>query len=465
MIARWVRGSGPAVAGRRRSRALLVAVWAIGGSTIGGCSTASPSPAPEAGMAGPDAGLDAGGTGGAAAGGNGGAAADGSAGTAADGSAGAAAGGTGAAAAGGTGAAAAGGTGAAAAGGAAGTAAGGNGGAGGSAGGAGGAGASIADGGIVLPSPWPGDNTVVIQDSLDQFPSNLSGFSYEPASGGQPDILWAIDNGPSTLYRLLFDGSTWNSSTTDGWGAGKSLHFPDGTGDPDSEGVTRAEFTSPAIYVSIERDNDAGKISRLSVLRYDTSTADSVLTATAEWNLTADLPVSDPNLGLEAITWVPDSALVAGRFYDESAGAPYDPTLYANHGTGLFFVGLESNGSIYGYALDQDSGGFQRVATIVSGQISIMDLSFDRDVGDLWAYCDNTCGNIASVFGFGGDGRLQLRRVYERPTGLPDSNNEGIGIAPESECAGGLKSFYWADDDDLNGHAIRRGDIPCGSLF
>jgi hypothetical protein len=94
-----------------------------------------------------------------------------------------------------------------------------------------------------------------------------------------------------------------------------------------------------------------------------------------------------------------------------------------------------------------------------------MDLSFDRDVGDLWAYCDDTCGNIASVFGFGGDGRLQLRRIYEPPTGLPDSNNEGIAIAPEAECVGGLKSFYWSDDADLNGHAIRRGDIPCGSLF
>jgi hypothetical protein len=70
------------------------------------------------------------------------------------------------------------------------------------------------------------------------------------------------------------------------------------------------------------------------------------------------------------------------------------------------------------------------------------------------------------VFGFGGDGRrLQLRRIYEPPAGLPDSNNEGIAIAPEAECAGRLKSFYWSDDADLNGHAIRRGDIPCGSLF
>jgi hypothetical protein len=424
-------GSRAGIAARR----LLIAVWTIGGSAIGGgaivaCSSANDvSTTPDVGIARQDAALDA--TAGGA-GGNGGAATGGSLGGVGDsGTAGARASGTA-----GTGAP-----------------------------GTAGTGAPVADAGIVTPLPWPGESTVATQDGLDQFPSNLSGLSYEPASAGQPVILWAVDNGPSTLYRLLFDGSTWSSSATNGWGAGKSLHFPDGTGDPDSEGVTRAELTSPAIYVSIERDNDNNELSRLSVLRYDTSATGSDLTATNEWNLTADLPVSDPNLGLEAITWVPDSALAAGHFFDESAGALYDPTLYPKHGTGIFFVGLESNGSIYGYALDQVGDGFQRVATVVSGQISITDLSFDRDVGDLWAYCDKACGNIASVFGFGADGRLQLRRIYEPPAGLPASSNEGIGIAPESECAGGLKSFYWSDDADIDGHAIRRGDIPCGRLF
>ena len=28
----------------------------------------------------------------------------------------------------------------------------------------------------------------------------------------------------------------------------------------------------------------------------------------------------------------------------------------------------------------------------------------------------------------------------------------------------GFKSFFWADDDDLGGHAIYRGSIPCGPL-
>jgi hypothetical protein len=157
--------------------------------------------------------------------------------------------------------------------------------------------------------------------------------------------------------------------------------------------------------------------------------------------------------------------LVARGFLDESTGAAYDPTRYSGHGTGLFFVGLESNGFVYAYALDHVGGGFQRIATISSGQVSIMDLAFDRDIGDLWGYCDNTCGNKATVFGIGSDGRFQIRAVYNHPSTLPDSNNEGITFAPEAECLNGKKAFYWADDDDLYGHAIRRGDINCGPLF
>src|SRR5581483_6558629 len=133
---------------------------------------------------------------------------------------------------------------------------------------------------------------------------------------------------------------------------------------------------------------------------------------------------------------MPNSFLTASGFYDENAAALYDPSRYANHGTGLFFVGLEANGYIYAYALDHVGGGYQRVATLSSAQAAIMDLHFDRDVGALWAYCDNTCANRATVFGLGSDGRFQLRRYFDHPATLPDSNNEGISMAPEAECSG-----------------------------
>jgi hypothetical protein len=48
---------------------------------------------------------------------------------------------------------------------------------------------------------------------------------------------------------------------------------------------------------------------------------------------------------------------------------------------------------------------------------------------------------------------------------LPGVNNEGIAMAPESECASDLKTLLWADDSQTGGHAIRRGTIACGLLF
>jgi hypothetical protein len=350
---------------------------------------------------------------------------------------------------------------------------GGAGGAGGAAGagGAGGAAGAGGSGGLAANEfPWPGTDTVITVDDAGEFVSNLSGLSYQPATATAPAVLWAIQNGPSKLYRLLWNGTTWESDPVDSWGAGKTIHYLDGTGDPDSEGVSKAEFADSSIYVSTERDNDNNQVNRFSVLRYDTDASGTDLTAANDWELTADLPAMGINLGLEAITYVPDTALVAGGFFDEATNAIYDPSSYPNHGTGLFFVGLESNGVIYGYALNHADNSFTRVATFPSGQVSIMDLSYDREVGYLWAQCDNTCGNKATVFRLDvmptspTAGRFQIGRVFDRPDSLPDSNFEGIGIAPEAECVAGQKHFFWSDDSALDMHSIRRGSIPCGAF-
>ncbi|MEO5768284.1 MAG: lamin tail domain-containing protein, partial [Polyangia bacterium] len=346
--------------------------------------------------------------------------------------------------------------------------AGGSAGAGGNAGTGGGAGTG-SGGGASTSFAWPGTGSVVTVDELNTFGTNLSGLNYQPAAGIAPAVLWAIQNGPSKLYRLLWNGFTWSSDPTDSWNTGKLLHYPDGLGAPDTEGLSKAEWTDNGIYVSTERDNNNSGVSRLSILRFDTTTTGAELTALNEWNLTTDLPVAGANAGLEAITYVPDTALVAGGFFDEAAQALYVPGNYPNHGTGLFFVGLEANGVIYGYALNHLTNTFARVATFGSGQVSIMDLAYDREVGYLWGYCDNTCNNKATVFRLNMNassptaGRFQVSRVFDRPSTLPNSNNEGITFAPESECVAGEKSFFWSDDDQINGHAIRRGTIFCGT--
>ncbi len=72
------------------------------------------------------------------------------------------------------------------------------------------------------------------------FGGNLSGLAYQPSGSAAPGVLWAVRNGPSTLYRLIHDGTKWTPDTANGWATGKQLLFPNGAGVPDAEGVTLA---------------------------------------------------------------------------------------------------------------------------------------------------------------------------------------------------------------------------------
>ena len=347
---------------------------------------------------------------------------------------------------------------------------GGSGGAGGSSAGSGGA-SGGSGGAISALDVWPGGNNVVTVDVANSFPSNLSGLFYEPAEGTTPAVLWGAQNGPSKIYRLLNDGTNWVPFSDAGWSAGKTLHYSTGLGSPDTEGITKAAFGSTGLYVSTERDNENNTVSRLAVLLFDGSTSDSTISSLRDWNLTADLPTVGANLGLEAIAWVPDTYLVAKGFIDESKNAVYAPASYPNHAGGIFFVGLEGNGIIYGYALDHVGGGFTRVATIASGNPAIMDLNFDREVGYLWAVCDDTCQGRTNVLdidtrvGSPTKGKFYIRRGFERPSTMGNFNNEGFTVTPEATCVAGFKSVFYADDNNDNLHAIRRDSIPCGAFL
>ncbi|MEI9812750.1 MAG: lamin tail domain-containing protein [Acidobacteriota bacterium] len=212
--------------------------------------------------------------------------------------------------------------------------------------------------GVLSFSPWPGGQDVKTVDGTSVFGGNLSGLVYEGTGTAARGVLWAARNGPGSVFRMIFNGTIWVPDTTNSWGSGKLLAYPGGTGSPDSEGITFAGGSSNGgLYISVERDNNVNSISRNSILRVDPLTPGATLTATHEWNLTADLPVTGPNLGAEAVAWISDAYLTANNFFDESKNHTYNPSEYPNHGTGLFFVGLEANGNIYGYALDHSGNG------------------------------------------------------------------------------------------------------------
>ena len=280
---------------------------------------------------------------------------------------------------------------------------------------------------------WPGESATRYADGTKLFGTNLSGLSFE-----SPDVVWAVKNGPSTLYRLVPGGSTWKVDQK------RSLHFADGRGDPDAEGVVS---TPDGLFVAVERDNDDGDVSRPMILEYGTGG-----NAVGEWEL-GGMPEVDPNDGPEAISWVPDSFLTRNGFKDDS-GKTYDPANHPGHGSGVFFVGLEATGEVYAYVLQ--GSGATLLSRFASGQSQVMDLEFDG--ARLWAICDDHCGGRTTTLAVSG-GRFEVTATYNRPSGLPNVNLEGFAISPS--CVNGKKIVLWSDDDNTSSHALRSGSLTC----
>ncbi|MFC9860140.1 MULTISPECIES: lamin tail domain-containing protein [unclassified Streptomyces] len=314
-------------------------------------------------------------------------------------------------------------------------------------------GTANACGGGGSDAAWPGDGAVTVADGSNVFGENLSGLSFESAG-----VLWAVQNGPSKLYRLVPNGTTWRPDPAGGWASGKSLRYAGGSGEPDAEGVV---VTPDGMFVATERDNSKGSTSAPKILRFNAASTTSSLNAAQEWNLTSDLPSLPANAGPEAISWVPDTFLTAHGFRDERTGAAYDPAGYPGHGSGLFFVGVEANGTVYAYALNQSGGGYTRIATITSGFSGVMDLEFEPATGHLWAVCDDTCQGRTSTLDIDAQGKFAVTHTYDRPAGMSDYNNEGFAIAPHTTCTGGRKPVIWSDDGNDGGHALRAGTLNC----
>jgi hypothetical protein len=325
---------------------------------------------------------------------------------------------------------------------------------------------------------WPGSTAVATLDTVGVFGPNLSGLAYQPSGTSARGVLWASRNSSTaSLWRLVFNGTNWVPDMANGWSAGKQIFFPTGDGVPDAEGITLTDEPN-VIYASIERNDvvlgggppEPEDIPRPGIVRFDVSGASATLTATREWNFAANIPaVTDSNGGLEAIAWIPDSELVAKGFIDEATGLAYNPATYANHGNGLFFVGVEQTGQILAYALDLTNGAtFTRVATIATRFPSVMDLEYEPETKMLWAACDDTCNGRTIRLDIAqsgvNDGKFQITDTFERPAGAANLNNEGFAIAPQAECVNGLKPTFYADDSSTGGHAVLGGQIACTVL-
>jgi len=330
---------------------------------------------------------------------------------------------------------------------------------------------------------WPGSPETRVLDESAMFLEDSSGLDVQETEDGV--FLWAVDNGEGRFWKLraAADGSV---SFVDGWEQGKRARFakdaqnPAAKG-PDTEGITVAG--DGLIYLASERDNGAKGVNFNSVLQIDPEAAGPDVVASREWDLTAQLPQVSANLGIEAVEWVSDADLT-GSLIDETTGAAYDPAAYPLHGDGLFFVAVEDGGQVFAFALNSD-GTAQRIARLDPGMPAVMALDYDRELGGLWAVCDDGCHGTAAFLKLGqADGgsaaagsaaapaasaeaspatsaQASSATVthYARPAGLPDTNNEGFATAPASLAADGKRAAWWFTD------GVRPAALQTGTLL
>ncbi|MBM0127344.1 lamin tail domain-containing protein [Pimelobacter simplex] len=302
---------------------------------------------------------------------------------------------------------------------------------------------------------WPGPAEVATVDEANGFgdgdgngEGDASGAVFDPSD---PSVLWVVQN-KNTLHKMRKVDGTYVA--VDGWAGGKKLHFASGTGAVDSEGVTIGPDGS--VYVTSERDNDNSGVSSNKVERYDVSTvtgATTDLTAVDEWDVNSFV-TTGTNLGLEGITYVPDSYLVAAGW--KVGGTAYSAATYPT--PGLFVTAVEATGDLHFFSLADGSAPVE-VKVESSGFPFAMDVAYDADRRGLWAVCDDSCGGIANLLAVEG-GDLVVQHSLARPAGMPNLNNEGMAVRPRSTAVDGKVEVVWTDDGDTDLHSLRQGHLP-----
>ena len=285
--------------------------------------------------------------------------------------------------------------------------------------------------------PWPGSKDVRQVEKPEIGAGNASGLDFHNGN------LYAVDNGTAGLQVLevLQDGTLRYAA---GYEEEKRIRFadPDIPGQPDVEGITVSDDGS--VYVATERDNRKPWVSSNRILRLNPWTNESVLTALQEWDLTAILPSSLANSGIEAVEWVHGSAMT-GCLPDHAKQKLFDMADYPQAvSDGIFFVLLEMNDHLYACILNRD-GTACVVADIEPGLQGIAALEYDQTTGVLWAASDDRGENRLARLLFS-EGKVTTEFVLP-PESLDIShNNEGFAIAEESYTENDSRPVYWLRD-------------------
>ncbi|HIG11962.1 MAG: hypothetical protein ABGY71_08020 [bacterium] len=304
---------------------------------------------------------------------------------------------------------------------------------------------------LLAQQPWPAetllsaDNLTAIEGpGINDFHTDLSGAVWNPSTR----TLWVCDNGvPGRLWAAREDGLGGYEIAEQ---AGLRGEW---TGFGDIEGVTQADWDEPSVFVIIEGEEH--------IKEYDVSTF-GVAILKNDWNTRPFLPLLGGK-GAEAITFVPDSALVSAEFVNGS-GSLYQS---AEGMDGLMFVGHQNGGAIFVFDLNRSTGAFVFVGEYTTDRSETAGLEFDRSSGNLYAWHDAGF-DILSVLDLSstalpGTGQRAFT-VVEAFMGPSHANHEGIAVVSNVDTSNSTRSFFMTTDDGGTASLLRYADFTHGCL-
>lgn len=276
--------------------------------------------------------------------------------------------------------------------------------------------------------PWPAEAAGINITASGLLPGTeqVSGAVWNPAD----DRLYVVDDNSGRISSLAADGTgiaSWSVSVAD----------------HDHEALTFADFASPNVYVGVEQGAGATVVRKVRKFLLQ---ANHTAALQQEWILT-EMNTGAANLGLESLTFVPDAFL---RQFPDATGAPYNEGKGSRFGSGgLFFAGLQANGTVYVYDLDivgnTTNSVFVRKFAPVSGRGDLAELGFDRSSGLLYCLWDGANRLAGFVLPSVAEPAGHIFREWDLWAGGATRSDEGFAIANTSGIDGQSRVFFCDD--------------------